>query len=48
LIPKEELKTVERKIFIPAVLVLAIHLAGCIPLFTLNSIGHSVSFSSSN
>lgn len=46
LVPKEELTTAERKIFLPAVLVLSVHLAGCIPLFLLTNTDRSVSTSS--
>ena len=43
LVPKAELETVERKMFIPAILVLAIHFAGFIPLYLLTHATRSVS-----
>ncbi|KAK3720665.1 Glycosyl phosphatidyl inositol protein transamidase complex subunit [Vermiconidia calcicola] len=36
LVPKEELEVIERKMFIPAAVVLGVHLAGFIPLYALN------------
>jgi glycosylphosphatidylinositol transamidase len=43
LIPKQEFETVERKIFVPAVLILSVHLAGLIPLYLLNYTNRGVS-----
>ncbi|KAL8668098.1 MAG: hypothetical protein Q9202_000076 [Teloschistes flavicans] len=36
-VPKEELATVERKLFLPVVLVVAIHFLGAVPLYIFNN-----------
>ena len=43
LIPKAELATVERKMFVPAAVVLFVHLASCIPLWALTHLNKAVS-----
>ncbi|KAK4611739.1 GPI transamidase component GAA1 [Fulvia fulva] len=42
LIPKAELETVERKMFVPATVVLMVHLASCIPLWALTHLNKAV------
>ncbi|EME40303.1 hypothetical protein DOTSEDRAFT_74938 [Dothistroma septosporum NZE10] len=42
LIPKAELETVERKMLVPATVVLAVHLASCIPLWVLTHVNKAV------
>ncbi|KAL8693569.1 MAG: hypothetical protein Q9218_001611 [Villophora microphyllina] len=37
LVPKEELATVERKLFLPVVLVVAFHFLGAVPLYVFNN-----------
>lgn len=42
LVPKSDLEVVERKMLVPAVFVLAVHLAGFVPLYLLNHIDRAV------
>jgi len=42
LVPKSDLVAAERKIFLPAAILLAVHLAGSIPLYLLNNISRPV------
>ncbi len=43
LIPKSETQTVERNMFVPAAMVLAVHLAGLLPLYLLTHVSRAVS-----
>jgi glycosylphosphatidylinositol transamidase len=43
LVPKADLEVVEKKMFRPAVLILAVHLAGAVPLYLLTHTSRSVS-----
>lgn len=43
LVPKQAVETVERKMFLPAVAVLAVHLASFVPLYLLTSLHRNVS-----
>ena len=43
LVPKRAMEAAERKMFLPAIFVLGVHLAGFVPLYLLNSMSQEVS-----